>query len=253
MPEASEFTPSLSKEQTRNYIKSHEINPRKFDEQALESLRMHSQYHNVPFYEGDFSIFESVKQAGAGFIEGFTTLNIADPADNEWEAVARSVGHLVGFAPGILSAPLSKIRALQGASKMLRGVKGIPLYFAEKYITPKASKIANAALKSSFGKRAENMGSVTKYLVSKEGRHIAEGAFNLGTASALSSWQHGVDAMLESFMGGAIAGGTFRLIGNRINLKDPKSERYARGLAGSLWDYLQLQGELLLQSKYMNI
>ena len=235
MPEASEFTPSLSKEQTRNYIKSHEINPRKFDEQALESLRMHSQYHNVPFYEGDFSIFESVKQAGAGFIEGFTTLNIADPADNEWEAVARSVGHLVGFAPGILSAPLSKIRALQGASKMLRGVKGIPLYFAEKYITPKASKIANAALKSSFGKRAENMGSVTKYLVSKEGRHIAEGAFNLGTASALSSWQHGVDAMLESFMGGAIAGGTFRLIGNRINLKDPKSERYARGLAGSLF------------------
>ena len=29
--------------------------------------------------------------------------------DNEYENIARSLGHLVGFAPGILSAPLKAV------------------------------------------------------------------------------------------------------------------------------------------------
>ena len=79
------------------------------------------------------------------------------------------------------------------------------------------------------------MQEASAFLLSGKAKHIAEGAFNLGTASALSSWQGGVDSMIDSFFSGAAAGGIFRTIGNQINLKDPRAEKFARGLAGSLF------------------
>ena len=97
-----EFIPKFNREQTRKYIKLYDKVPSRFNSEFLDVIRQHAQYYQVPFYEGDFSILESIKQAGAGFIEGFTTVNIAEHPDNEWEAVFRSVGHLAGFAPGIL-------------------------------------------------------------------------------------------------------------------------------------------------------
>jgi len=230
-----QFQPSLTQEQTRSYISLYKRNPRLFDENKLNQLREHANYHNVPFYEGDFSIIEALKQAGGGFIEGFTTLNIIDPPDNEWEAVARSAGHLAGFAPGILAGPMSKIKALQGAASALRGARGLPLKIAEDFITPQVKKFTKAALRTNFKGKTDAFDTVSKFLTTGKAAHIAEGAFNLGTASAISSWQGGVDSMLDSFFHGAVAGGVFRGIGNQINLKDPKAEKFARGLAGSLF------------------
>ena len=80
-----EFTPKFNRQQTRKYIDLYGKAPNRFNPEFLNSVRQHAQYHNVPFYEGDFSILESIKQAGAGFIEGFTTLNIAEHPDNEWD------------------------------------------------------------------------------------------------------------------------------------------------------------------------
>ena len=99
----TQWAPKFTEEQTRFLIKQYDKNPQQID---VNALRNHTSYYNIPFYEGDFSIIDAVKQAAGGFIEGFTTLKTVDPPDNEWEAVARSVGHLVGFAPGILAAPL---------------------------------------------------------------------------------------------------------------------------------------------------
>ena len=79
------------------------------------------------------------------------------------------------------------------------------------------------------------LNTATKFLTSGKANHIAEGAFHLGAASAISSWQQGVDGMLQSAFGGAIAGGAFAGMGNLINMKDPKAEKYARALAGSLF------------------
>lgn len=238
--QTQEFIPKFNREQTRKYIKLYDKVPSRFNSEFVDSVRQHAQHYQVPFYEGDFSILEAVKQAGAGLVEGFTTLNIAEHPDNEWESVFRSVGHLAGFAPGILSAPLTRLgmlaksSTLVGVGKSLQGVKGAPLYAAAK-LTKKASPTAKAIRDSSTLKRAAENNSVFKYLRSEEASDIISGAFTLGTASAISSWQQGTDMMLDSFFSGAIAGGVFKTIGNRISMKDPKAEKYVRGLAGSLF------------------
>ena len=231
MAEQTQWAPSFNEQQTRLLVKNYKQSPNQYD---VESLRNHASYYNIPFYEGDFSILDAVKQAAGGFVEGFTTLKTIDPPDNEWEAVFRSVGHLAGFAPGILAGPAKWLGA-KGAAKFLAGKKGIPLYLAEKYITPKAAKLTTAAIQSSVKGRTGAVSDAAKFLLSPKARHIAEGAFNLGTASGLSAWQGGVDEMMHSFFSGAVAGGIFRSIGNQINLQDPKAEKFARGLAGSLF------------------
>ena len=77
-----QFQPRLSSIQTRQVIDGYKRNPSRYNEELLEDLRQHAYYHNIPFYEGDFSIIDAVKQAGGGFIEGFTTLKVVDPPDN---------------------------------------------------------------------------------------------------------------------------------------------------------------------------
>jgi hypothetical protein len=47
---------------------------------------------------------------------------------------------------------------------------------------------------------------------------IVHDALHLGTASAISSWTHGVDEAMSSFMHGSIAGGVFAGIGNYMQL-----------------------------------
>ena len=85
-------------QQTKNYIKAYDNRPHRFNESDLERIRQHAQYHNVPFYEGDFSIVDAVGYAASGFFEGFTTLNISKKApDNTYEAIAKNIGHLIGF------------------------------------------------------------------------------------------------------------------------------------------------------------
>ena len=130
-----QWSPRFDNAQTRKLVKAYEKNPNIL---PVEELRQHASYHNVPFYEGDFSLFDAVRQLGGGFFEGFTTFSVADPPDNEYEAVARSLGHLIGFAPGILSGPLrwmgtaTKATSLINAAKAIQGAKGAPLYIAEK-------------------------------------------------------------------------------------------------------------------------
>ena len=105
-----QFQPRLSSDQTRNVISGYKRNPRRYNEQLLDEIRQHASYHNIPFYEGDFSIIDAIKQAGGGFIEGFTTLKVVDPPDNEYEAIARNIGHLAGFAPGMLAGPAKALK-----------------------------------------------------------------------------------------------------------------------------------------------
>ena len=45
----AEWSPTLSKNETKNYINVYNKSPKSFDQQALQSVRNHAQYHNVPF------------------------------------------------------------------------------------------------------------------------------------------------------------------------------------------------------------
>ena len=264
-----QWSPRFTYKQTRELIGRYDKNPKGFGGNSLNSLRQHAQHYNIPFYEGDFTIGEAIKQFGGGFMEGFTTANIVDPPDNQFESIARTLGHLVGFAPGILSGPLGaahralnmgrkvqKFQSIADASKMLRGVRGIPLYVAEEFVTPRARKLVGGVLKSGMASKYGAASTAKNFLLKEQTKSIMEGAFNLGTASAISSWQHGVDAMMDSFKHGAAAGGAFRYIGNTIGyntkaMKDAKgnilegkkykipmssikAEKWVRRLAGSL-------------------
>ena len=204
---------------------------------------------------GEFDFRDTIKAVLGGFLEGLTTIKLFEEPDNEYERIIKNVSHLIGFAPGILANPLTKVGALtnigaiSGLGKSLRGAKGIPLWIGHKAATG-ARKIAGSAVRGATKGRADAFATTAKFLskdkgfgyqISKMAPEIAEGAMSLGIASSISSWQGGVDAMVQGLAGGAIAGGVFKSIGNVISkegiirLADPKMEKWARALSGSIF------------------
>ena len=173
-----QFQPQLNSNQTRQYIKFYGQRPQAFDESKLELLRQHAQYYNIPFYEGEFGIVDSIKQFAGGFIEGFTTLNVIDdPPDNEYEAIIRNIGHLAGFAPGFAAAPirglgvLTKSRSLIKAASGLGKVKSVPLLGAD-FLTKRAKSIAKPILKNLPNSRFGAMSTASKFLLGNKAKHI---------------------------------------------------------------------------------
>ena len=54
-PQQEQFQPQYTKEQTKQIISVYQNNPERYQDK-LEDIRVHAQYHNLPFYEGEFSI-----------------------------------------------------------------------------------------------------------------------------------------------------------------------------------------------------
>ena len=102
----AEFQPKWDENTVRKLIDSYKKNPKAFPESYKQQLEQHANYHNVPFYTGEFSVVDALTDFGTGFIEGFTTLHVGDTPDNEYEAIFINLGHLAGFAPGIMAAQL---------------------------------------------------------------------------------------------------------------------------------------------------
>ena len=235
--EQQQFQPTLTKEQTRVSVNSYRDNP---NPQYLETLRSHAQYHNIPFYEGEFGILDAIKQAAGGFWEGFTTLRLADPPDNEYEAIIRNVFHLGGFVPGFFAAPIralgvaAKSKRLLEASRAIGGLKSIPMRGADWVTKHAKESVIRPALKSSIGSRFKAVDTTSKFMLQEGAKHITEGAFHLGVASSISSIWGGVDEMMHSFMGGAVAGGVFRGIGNIIP-GTKAGDKALRALSGSIF------------------
>ena len=229
------FAPSYDTSKLKNLIELYQKNPTLFTEQQIDEMQKHAVFFNVPFYKGDFNILGALSEFGKGFFGGFTTLDIGDPPDNEYESIFRSIGHLAGFAPGIAAGPLKMLRvpALAKAAAALNN-RSVPMMGAN-WLTKQAKKVIKPVLGSATIGRSDAVKTAGKFLLGGKTKHIAEGAFHLGAASAISSWTHGIDAMMESAFGGAIAGGAFRTMGNFINTGGKQSDKIVRGLAGSLF------------------
>ena len=237
-----QFQPTWDNKQTRDAIKRYNSSPEFFTEYDLNNIRQHASHHNVPFYEGEFDLVDALAQAGAGFFEGFTTLNLMEPADNEYEQIFRNLGHLAGFAPGIMATPFNfgaKLTGSVGLSKLAKTAaalndKSVPMAGA-KFLTTKAKEIAKPVFKIASTGHAGAAGDAMSFLTGNQARHIMEGAFHLGAASAISSWQGGVDEMMHSFIHGAQAGAVFRSIGNLALTGSETSNKVIRGVSGSLF------------------
>ena len=238
----NQFQPSWDESRTRDAIKGYNRDSAFYTETDLNNIRQHASYYNVPFYEGEFDLIDAFKQAGAGFFEGFTTLNLMEPADNEYEQIFRNLGHLSGFAPGLLATPLNagakltKSVALSRLAKTAAALndKSVPMAGA-KFLTKKAKDIVRPALGVATSGKAGAASDALGFLTGNKARHMMEGAFHLGAASAISSWQGGIDQMMHGFVGGATAGGVFRAIGNIALTGSETSQKVVRGLAGSLF------------------
>ena len=232
------WQPTLSPEEVQKLIKIYKQNPAAITPQRKDEIQKHAVQYNIPFYTGDFDIMGALSEFGKGIISGFTTLDPFSPPDNEYEAIIRNVGHLVGFAPGVAAGPLKMLR-VPALAKAAQGLSqySVPMMGAN-YLTKKAKSIVKPALAGATQGRYEAFNTAAKFLTGGRAKHIAEGAFHLGAASAISSWQQGVDGMVQSAFGGAIAGGGFRAIGNFINTGNKGSDVAVRTLAGSLFQGL---------------
>ena len=230
---ANQFQPKWNEDQTRQILASYK--GRNLSPGLKEELENHASYHGVPFYIDDFSIIDAIKQAGAGFIEGFTTINPGvDHPDNEYEAIVRNLGHLAGFVPGMVAAPLKAV-GLRGMAAKFARMKSLPMIGADKITKYTKTKLKAAGI-GSVG-RSEALKTANQFYLGEKAKHIAEGAFHLGAASALSSWKGGIDEMLYSGMHGAKFGGVFRTIGNLVPGTAAHS-KMTRAVAGSLFQGL---------------
>ena len=232
---SEQFNPRYSKTQLQSIIRGYKNNPRAFNKEQIEQIKKHAIYHNVGFYAGDFSISDALKQFLGGALEGFTTFSVVDPPDNEYEAIARNVGHLLGFAPGMAAKPL-KLLGANRAANVLGGIKSVPLGIGE-YATKKARKAVSPIIRQAIGRRSDATGVVAKFLTSGATKSVIDEGMKLGVASAVSNWKQGVDGMIEAGVGGAKFGAAFGALGNMIPGKGAGS--YAlRAISGSIFQGL---------------
>ena len=253
------FEPTIDEKTTAHLVEQYKANPDQFDYHQSELLREHAEHYQIQ--QPDTQLAENsfgsiMSQAGKGWLAGFTTLNIDHgEADKQprtsWERIARSLGHLsgfVGYIPGL--KVMTKLGVAQKLATNLMRMKGhsIPL-MAGKAATGGIKKTMIGLGKRGINKKGEAVNTVEQFMNTKAG-DMVEGAFNLGIASGVSSWQDGVRAVADSMFGGAIAGAGFRAIGNMIKvpgtkpilpgtpLKDLTSEqineKVLKGIVGSL-------------------
>ena len=190
-----------------------------FSDDQLDELEQLAEQNEIGFkrIESDFSLRRGLQQAQAGFIEGLTTFDlIPKEPRNTGEAIFRQLGHLAGFAPAILKAPLSVFKKPFGKTGLYQAIEsGIDTLdaMALPMIASRGTKRAmDVALKKSG---AETLDFLRK---GAKTRAITEEALGLGVASAVSSIWKGSDIMADAFIGGAIAGGAFGGIGNFVSV-----------------------------------
>ena len=240
MPLPQQFNPYIPQEELTKALAQYKQTPHQFSDEDVKALKDHAGYYNVPFAEDEernqSRIGGLLSQIGKGFTEGFTTFDVfkGKPRD-EYEAIARNIGHLAGFVGFIPSAPfkLLGLKPLAEAAKYLKG-RSAPMV-AAKWTTEKASKIVGPALKGAATARAGATGAAAEFLTKPLVKDIAEGAFHLGVASGVSSWQGGVDEMMKGFIGGAQTGAVFRGIGNTIKTDSDTANKVLRGLSASMY------------------
>ena len=235
-------------------VKHYRYNPYLYSEEQVDELQRLADDNNVPFNRktDDFNFRKTMSHLVDGFFEGFTTIPVStlkgDHPTTTYESIAHSLGHLAGFAPGIISAPLklgAKGLAKIGFGEQVKDAFGKITYKGAARYVDDAAEITREAnhwsipmIFGDIGKRKFQQGLEVSKLQSldflKKGagaRSVLEQAVHLGTASAVSSVWKGPDEMMHSAYSGAIAGGAFgglgeiRMIGNYLKSTSPNTYR----------------------------
>ena len=214
-------------------------NPMLFTDDQLDELEQLAQQVEIPFkrIENNFDLKRTTEIAVGGLFEGFTTVPLGPEPRNTYEAIAHSIGHLIGFAPAITSIPLRGLA--KGASKL--GLKGVQRGLEKG--AHGAEVVNKYSVPMFFGDRASNLvnkgiskASLETLDFMKRGagpRAVLDSSVHLGVASAVSSIWGGPDEILNSMVHGAVAGGAFGGLGNftrigkMLKSKDVKNHEQA--------------------------
>ena len=198
----------LSRIDTEKHYEQYKKMPTAYNEEQLHELKQSSKHYGIPFaineIDNNFQISRAMRQLGEGFIEGFTTLSIAEPAKNSGERIARSIGSLagfVGFIPGVPS---------------IRGMS-IPMQIASK-ATKGATQVSSKIMAKGVASKYKAFKSAAKFFSKPLAQDMLQGSFHMGTAMGTSAWQGGVDEMLKGFAYGAMTGAVDRGISNFIKM-----------------------------------
>ena len=237
-----EFQPQISKLQTTQFVNHYQKYPHLYDDERRDLIEVHASYYKLPFLKQHTSGIPGIlQQAASGYMSGMTTFDVGDPPDSTYEGIARSVGHLAGFA-GIV--PLVPLKVL-GVTRMAKSLGAAPAKYAmhglsipmlaAKAITKKAKILVNSASKTAMKGRADAVKTSANFLAKRRTGDIIEGAFTLGVASAVSTWRAGIDEMMTNFMHGATTGAAFRTIGNFVKMGNPQGDKMLRTLAASMY------------------
>jgi len=235
-----QFTPNYSPEFIRNAIESYKQSPDSFKPDFLDDIKTHADHFKMDFNTDpnadDFGLASMVKQAGSGFVEGFTTLEVGKAPQNEYEGIARSLGHLAGFV-GFVPNVFKGIKGAEALSQAIPKLKGmsVPMLGASA-VQKKVNSVAQVLTEKAYKYRGEASKDVLDFLTQPLVKDIVQGGFHLGTASAISSWRGGVDDMMTAFMHGGVTGGVFRGIGNSINSGNEMGDKALKSLVASLYE-----------------
>jgi len=208
----------------REVINLYRSDPRSFNDEEIDELQELANDVGITFnpVRNELNMANIAKTAMGGFVEGLTTLPVGQKPRTTYEAIAHSLGHLVGFAPSILAGPLGL--ATKGTAKLgLKTVsKGLEKGVKASQLLDKISipMVASRATKKGvdYGLKKSGLESLEFMQRGAKTRGIFEEAAGLGSAVAVSSIWKGPDAMLDGWMGGAIAGGAFGGIGNFVSI-----------------------------------
>ena len=220
-----------------------------FTPSQVDELKEMSETVGVKFQQKQesFDVRRNAKNLMGGFLEGFTTIPTGIKPKTTYESISHSMGHLAGFAPGILAQPVSLLgkglertgwgkaaKALYRGSKALSTLNkySVPMFFGHK-----ATKLMGKGLQKAKLESADFL---------KKGaapRGILDEATNLAVASAVSSIWKGPDIMWDSMVHGGVAGGmfgglgNFRAIGNYLKsnktIDHQKGEALLKGAIGA--------------------
>ena len=234
-------------------VRQYRYNPRLFSEEQVDQIQELATQYDIPFKRKveEFNLRKAVSQLSSGFLEGFTTIPVGKIGGKEpkttYEAIAHSLGHLAGFAPGIMAAPLSL--GAKGLTKL--GANMTAKYMQQgAAIAGKANHWSIPMMAGDFAKKGSDKLLQKAAIETLDGlkkgggaRAVLDQAVHLGAASAMSSIWKGPDEILNAGVHGAVAGGAFgglgqmRVVGNYLKSKNVsdyrKGEQQLKGVIGA--------------------
>ena len=106
-----EFEAHRQRQRVQKLVQSYASNPMEFTPSQVDELKDMAKTVGIDFpsKKEEFNPARNAKNLMGGFLEGLTTIPTGVQPKTTYEAISHSMGHLAGFAPGILSAPLSLI------------------------------------------------------------------------------------------------------------------------------------------------